>query len=135
MLLLFCVCCCCCCCCSVVVCCCCCCVVHSTIVFNWQGRPSSTHTCECSRAPKNRLAQNFDCRKMLKIHRGRRNNVQISKCSSTSEEKWTCRQSPGHSARCITSKTSKRKPLRKRRRARPLPHRPYAMNDENHLRS
>ena len=52
-------------------------------------RPSSTHNCECSRAPKNRLAQNFDCGKMLKIQRARRDNVQFSKCSSRATEAST----------------------------------------------
>ena len=64
--------------------------VHSTIVTNWQdpgaespgsklpatpAPPALEHShCECSRAPKNRLAQKCDCREMLKIQRARRKN-------------------------------------------------------------
>ena len=63
-------------------------------------QPSNTHSCECSRAPKKSISAKIRTWKVLKIQ-VRRNNVQISKCSSRAEEKRTvhfsadCRQSSG----------------------------------------
>ena len=73
-------------------------------------RPSSTHNCESSRAPKNRLAQNCDCGKMLKIQRARRNNVlKHLLCTLLTVCMPSCRQRREHSARCrSTSKTIKK---------------------------
>ena len=73
-------------------------------------RPSSTHNCESSRAPKNQLAQNCDCRKMLKIQRARRNNVlKHLLCTLLTVCMPSYRQRREHSARCrSTSKTSKK---------------------------
>ena len=86
-------------------------------------RPSSPHTCESSRAPKNQLAQKCDCRKMLKIQRARRNNkLKHLLCTLLTVCMPSYRQRREHSARCrSTSKTSKNAcHCLCRRRARPL---------------
>ena len=51
------------------------------------SQPSSTHKCECSRAPKNRLAQKSDAEHAEKIQEARRNHIQIAKCISRAKEK------------------------------------------------